>query len=429
MTGRALVPAQTASLILVAGLAASCAGHPTVWVRELSAPARALLADAPPFYAPEGPGAPPTAEAAALGAIFEGALHSEVRSAMRHDPALDRAAQVIAENYSESGESMAMALTQWVTYRTGSVGYAPIHNVGFSYRGRSRPLDGFATEFAGKLKASRFPRAYGVARFTEGKVVSQAIVLATEALEVKSFQKSYAPGAPLSLEIRPRDASTDFTFFADADGGAVVEERMQPRPDGTFFVSYPVPTQPGQYFIEVRATEPRALAPDPEHPSTGTLLLLPIYVGVPEPTEPEAFRKGPGAIPVDSSAWSAWIVAMYDAQRARLGKPPLLADARLTAFAQARAEEVARLPFDAPPEPDLPARLGAAGLPVAKRPSWSAGRFDSLSDFLWLRLLSPARRKQMVLSDQVMLGIGIAARPPNDHGLVQFDEAEYILHP
>jgi hypothetical protein len=174
--------------------------------------------------------------------------------------------------------------------------------------------------------------------------------------------------------------------------------------------------------------EPQAQVPTGELRATYTLLLVPIYVGVPEPREPEKFIRDPSAAPADPSAWPAWIMSMYDAQRARWKKAPLLTEARLTALAQARAAAIAAVPGEARPERGLRKKLEAAGLSVREL-YWSTGSFDTLSDFMYGNLLSPARRKQVVLPDRAMHAVGIAPRLPDERGHVEYVLAEYTVIP
>jgi hypothetical protein len=415
-------------LALSAGLAACGAQAHVGPVRELPERARAFLAGAPTIYAPETAGAPPNAEAEALRASFEGALSPAVRAEMRHDPALDLAASMFAETYSETGEIPAHALSQWMVYESGSVALSPWFEVSFGGRRRRREQDDIAGAAARKLEASIFPRAFGVARFTEGSVTSQAIVVATAPLDVQGFQKAYAPGGPLTLVVRPRDASTGFVFYADNEAGSIDEEPMVARPDGSFFISRAVPAHPGRYFVEIRATEPTDKAPDPMHPTAHTVLLVPIYVGVPEPREPDAFIRSPASAPADPAAWPAWMTAMYDAQRARWKKAPLISDARLTELAQARAVAIAPARGEPVPERNLLRRMRAAGIP-ARTYHWETSHFDAVADYVYMRLLSPARRKQIVHSDGTMFAVGIAPRPPDARGRVTYAVAEYTVFP
>jgi hypothetical protein len=393
-------------------------------VRELPAPARALLADAPLMYAPAMAGPPATVETATLVAAFEGALPPEQRATMPRDPALDRAAAVLAESYTETYQNTTHALTQWVLQRSGSVALDASPNVSGGTRRRPDAFDEFAAVAAHRLGGSGFPRAFGVARLTEGNITSQAIVVANAPLAVKSFPKTYAPGGVLTLDVRPRAAFTDLVLYADNDAGTVDVQRMEPRPDGRFFVSRTVPSHPGRYFIEIRGTEPASM--NPRQRAADALLLVPIYVGVPEPSEPEAFIRNPPSTPTDPAAWPAWIIAMYDAQRARWRKPPLLANARLTALAKRRAMAVAGMLSGPSSERDFRKSLAATGLSVREH-YWGTEHFDTLADFVYLHLLSPARRRYLVLSDHATHAIGIVPEPPDERGRVRYAVAEYTV--
>jgi hypothetical protein len=419
-----------ALLCLAASLALVPACSPAVQgrIRELPASARARLSAAPAYYA-QGAGPAEGPETERLRRVFEGALAPEVRANMRHDPALDLAAQVIAEAHSEGKANLAEALIQWIHWRAGGTAI-PSRTRHWWQRGgdRARDLDAVAGEFARSFRPSPAVRAYGVARFSQGKLSWQAIVTAHAAIELKPFAKSYAPAAPLTLEIRPLDASKDFVLAADAEDGKVVEEKLAPRPDGSFFLSRPVPTKPGRYFVEIRARDPRGVAADGEHPWMRRRLWVPIYVGVPEPAEPDDFIRNPLPAPENAAEWPAWTMDFYDAARARAGKPPIERPAPLAQMAEQRAAEVAA-EEDTAPVQGLRAQLEAAGLKV-KAYDQSHGSFDSVSDRAHMRLLMPSARKRLVLSDRLVLGIGIAPHQPDAEGRVRWwTDVEYTVVP
>src|SRR5262249_5070193 len=134
-----------------------------------------------------------------------------------------------------------------------------------------------------------------------------------------------------------------------------------------------------------RAPEPRRLTPSPDQRAQLTLLLVPIYVGVAEPEEPEEFIRNPASAPSDPSAWPAWIMAMYNAQRARWKRGPLLTDARLTALAEHRAKTVAGILTESVLEHDLRKTLEGAGIAVREH-QWSTDHFDTVADFAYMQL-------------------------------------------
>ncbi len=242
------------------------------------------------------------------------------------------------------------------------------------------------------------------------------------------FQKTYAPGAPLTLRIRPLDASTDFVLYLDTGDGGVTSEPMAKRDDGAFFISRPVPSRPGRYFIEIRARSPEALAADPLHPWVRTLLWAPIYVGVPEPVVPDEALRTPAPSPADPLAWPAWIAGQYNAERAKQGNPLLIFDPRLVNLARARSAELAAVDGEVPPDQKLGQKLAAAGI-SAKRYAESSATVEVASDYVYMQLLRPSSRERLTLSKQLTLGIGVAARAAGKSGHESYEEVEYAVFP
>ncbi len=197
--------------------------------------------------------------------------------------------------------------------------------------------------------------SYGLARFTEGKVRAEMIVFGWSALEAPTFPKTYAPGGPLSLALQPRTPLREIRFLLGRDDG-VEEQTLQPRPDGSFFVSQVVPTTPGRYFIEVQGPPPRRDAPD------GADLRRRARAdraGRLQPAPARGPRRHGGVAGV------ARVVLRRRAGQARLGRPPLETSAPLAALAADRsvlfAAERAAPAIDAPA---FAARAAAGDIPL-----------------------------------------------------------------
>ncbi|APR84968.1 Hypothetical protein A7982_10317 [Minicystis rosea] len=412
------------SFILVASaLLASCAGHAGP-VRALSAEARAVLQRAPLVYGP--PDAPRTAPSERLRAAFESGLSKEMSAVLRHEPALDMVASVMAETYDEHEGRPSHAVTQWLFWKSGATSqFSHAHTAWASRTNAVERLDAKALEFAQKLTVTK-PRTYGVARITYGRKTTQAIVIGTAPLVVTTLPKAYAPGAPFTLQIRPLDASPGFVLLADTESGDVAEEKLTQRDDGSFFVSRAVPARPGRYFIEVRATRPSATGVA-EVPWERPVLWLPIYVGAPEPADPDPAMTSPLPSPTDPTAWPAWITAQYDAERARRGKAPItphpvlaeVARDRSRAFAVSSGEAALERNFD---------KLTALGL-TPKKLQEHHEPFESVSDYVVLRLLHPSGRKLVLMPDHLLLGIGITPRERPTHGRTEYDAIEQVALP
>ncbi len=75
----------------------------------------------------------------------------------------------------------------------------------------------------------------------------------------------------------------------------------------------------------------------PENPWRRTCFWVPVYVGVPEPTAPDAFVRAPAPNPTDVTTWGARIVEGYNEARLRAGKQAI-DDRRAPARPGGRAE-------------------------------------------------------------------------------------------
>ncbi|MEP7127028.1 MAG: hypothetical protein ABJE95_39210 [Byssovorax sp.] len=413
-----------ASLLVALAACTTSAGGP---VRELPADAREILARAPDVYAPS-PGSM-SAESAHLRATFEGALAPEARSMIGHDPALDLVAAVIAQTFSDNQQLPTKALIQWLFWRCGATSLYSHTRPSWAFGGNQvqERMDGYAIASAHTTRPL-LPTSYGVARFTQGTKTSQAIVFGRASLDVGTFQKRYAPGAPLVLHIRPLDASTEFVLFTDTGDGGVTREPMQKHDDGSFFISRSAPSRPGRYFLEIRARGPRSLAADPGLPWERSLLWAPIYVGVPEPMVPDERLRVAAPTPADPLAWPAWIAGQYNAERGKLGNPPLTLDPRLTTMAQERSAALAAVDFEPPPDRQLAQKLTAAGFPVARHDE-SFAPVESPSDYVYMQMLRPSARKRLFLAERLLVGIGVAARAAEPSGRPSYDEVEYAVLP
>jgi hypothetical protein len=368
--------------------------------RQLSERANARLAQAPTVYAPVVPGAVVTGETGALLAAFDASLDPQGTAWLVHDPALDLAAAVDAENFSDQGLGIDNPLMHWLFWRSGSTALYASRRGGYSRAGRStragtaQPIDHAFLRYwvlqAAQLvnTNARGPLGYGLARFSEGRVTSQLILFGWTPFEVASFPKSYAPGAPLTITLKPRRPMSEISFLLDR-GAAIDERPITPREDGSFVVSSTAPAAPGRYFIEIL---------DPA-PARRTQLWVPIYVGVPEPVAPDAFIREPPAGPPDLGGWQAWVAAAIDAERAKLGKLPVEIDPRLTALAQERVPMFA----------------------ADRRPAPAAGELSetvvrlTATDAVMLELLRPSTRQRWVFGHRVRLGVSAAPRPVKEN--------------
>jgi hypothetical protein len=379
-----------------------CGGAPTL-AGHLTERTTARLAQAPAVYAPVTPTWAAPAETEALRAAFEASLEPQARARVVHDPALDLAATANAENFSDLGLSPSRPLVQWLLWRSGSV--AQFHDIvggftgGQSARGH-RALQGWTAKAADAINTTGFNTlGYGLTRFTEGRITAQSILFAWAPFDVATFPKTYAPLAPLALTLKPRKPLKEILFLLDR-GEAIDERLITPQKDGSFAVSMTAPAAPGRYFIQI-------LGPGP---ARRTQLWVPIYVGVVEPTAPDAFIQNPPPGPSDVGGWPAWLAATLSAERAKMGKGPVGMDARLTALAQERVADFAanRSPADVE-SPMFAARLATVGLgpsEVSEIVVTTTG-----TESVLFELMRPSTRQRLLHSAQVRLGVSAAPRP------------------
>ncbi|MFT3771290.1 MAG: hypothetical protein QM820_38230 [Minicystis sp.] len=274
-----------------------------------------------------------------------------------------------------------------------------------------------------------YPESFGIARSSRGRN-AQVIVIGRRLVDVDPLPKAHAPGAAITLKVKPLDAFTELSLLSDDESGGVAEARFASAEGGAFTVSYKAPSKPGRYFLEVTGLDARTNAQMPENPWRRTLFAAPIYVGVPESAAPDAFIRAPApaAGPVDLAAWSAKILEQYNAARAKAGKKPAASDGRLTTLAQERGGLAARAAREPGPDVVLADKIAASGAPPHDYDA-SEARLDSAADYAGLRLLLPSARRRIVSADQLLVGLGLSPRAANARGEVDHMVVEYAVEP
>jgi hypothetical protein len=351
-------------------------------------------------------------------ATFENAVPAAARASLRHEPALDLVARVIADMQSAEQQPPSQALLEWLFWRAGAVS-RPARVETMVAQGVD-DLDLQTTDHAGRLQASVYPESFGLARSSRGRPV-QVVVMGRHPLDVEALSKTYAPGAPITLKVRPLDTFNELALAADDEGGGVAGERLAAGADGAFTVTRKAPARPGRYFLEITGLDARTLSQMPENPWRRTLFWVPVYVGVPEATAPDDFIRLPAPSPPDPATWGAKIAEGYNEARAKAGKQPLALDGRLTTLARERSALVARAGREPPPDVVLADKLAASGYPPHDYDEHQAV-IDSVSDYVHLRLLVPSVRRRLTSSESLVVGLGLTPREPNARG-----EAPVIL--
>lgn len=410
----------------------SCAGPRTAPVREVTSAAASLLASAPSVVGPDASKVPSTPADERVRATFEGAMPPAAKATLKHEPALDLVARVAADMVSSERQPPSAAITEWLFWRAGAT--SRFSRLAVMVSEGVDDLDLQTADHAGRLQASVYPEAFGIARSSRGRA-AQVIVYGRRLVDVDPMPKSYAPGAPITLRARPLDAFAELSLLADEGGDAVAEERMAPADGGAFTITRAAPKTPGRYFLEITGLDARTLASTPENPWRRTLFLAPIYVGVPESREPDAFMIEPGPVVSDATSWAGKVVDGYNAARRKAGKSPVASDGRLSTLAQERVNLVAKAGREPPPDVVLADKIAASGFPPHDYDTVDT-RIDAPRDYVGLRMLVPSARRRVLGAEVLLVGLGLAPRstlpPPPDaaaRGALEQALIEVVVEP
>ncbi len=387
-----------------------------------------MLATPPTSYGAQAPGTP---EGATLRQRFEAAIPAAAKLTLLHEAALDLVAASVAGTLSEAEQPPSQALTQWLFFRAGAV--SRFSRVELRSASSPDEADRLMNELASHLQPSVGRESYGIARFQRGSSVSLAVVFGRRPLDVEPFPKSFAPGSKLTLHLKASEGFTDFQLHADAPGGGVTTVKGT-GDAGAVTLEHQLPTQPGRYFIEVSALDPRLSSAAPENPWRRSLLWVPVYVGAAENAAPDDFIGGPNeGKAADAATWGTRVAEVYDKARVAAGKKPLAVDGRVTALAQDKSGQAARAGREPGPDATLPDKLAATGWPPRDYDEQLA-RGDSPVEWATLRLLQPLARSRITGPDALLIGVGLTARPPAagspaSPGLVEYAVVEELLEP
>lgn len=424
MSIRSVRPFALAVLAALPSFAA-CAGPRVGPAHDVSPKAAPILARAPTVYGPDAAQSAAADAQARVRTTFEGALLPAAKATLGHEAALDIVASVVAEMVSTEQQAPSQALVEWLCWRAGAT--SRFARVVVMTTAGVDDLDLQTADYAGKVQASVYPESFGLARSQSGRP-AQAIVFSRRPLAVDPLPKSYAPGAPITVKVKPLEAFSELVLLADDENGGVAETRMTAAADGTYSVTRPAPGKPGRYFLQITGLDPRTLQAMPENPWRRSLFWVPVYVGVPEPTTPDQALRTPSPNPADATAWSTRILDLYDEARTKAGKAALQRDGRLATLAQDRSGVVSRSGREPPPDVVLADKLAASGFPPHDYDENHA-RVDSVSDYVFLRLLQPAVRRRIVGAEALIAGVGLTPNTPNAKGEVDYTAVEELVDP
>jgi hypothetical protein len=387
----------------------ACSPRASRPVRELSKEASARLERPVADYATVAK-APVGDEYAPLRAAFEAALSHEARAHLRYEPRLDAVGLAIGDTYRISGQLPVSALLQWLSWRAGVLGDGHRTWV-LSGVGNDDVFDKALLTLAGKLPASETdPLAYGLVRFEGGGVTVQVLVAVSDLVELEALPKTVAPGAPVTLTGRFRVKAMGATLYLDEDDARVRELPLRLEGGERFSVTVNAPTSVGRRFLEL-SVEPPSEVPG-SHAWRRSAFLVPLYVGVSEPTVPDLSIRAPAPNPPESSSWAQEITARFNQRRLALGLDPLEQSDGLEALAREYAARQVKAP-ETPPDPQLFARLERAGVLA-----WDGAQHRSRSEFVeelvQRSLMRPGFRADVLAPGRVVFGIGLARAPDGD---------------
>ncbi len=390
-------------------------------VRELPAPASALLSLAPAAYGQITPVALPED----LGSPQAQGMFAQLAGpAATHEPALDLVAAVVGKTFAQEQELPARALLQWLYWKCGAVSMPGPVNVLVGTQADGPVFLEHLRRLASIVPALGEPVSYGVARVAVNGYVAQAIAIGYRKVDIAPTPKAQAPGQSVPVRIAVKKPFANLTLYVDQGGPAVLSVPMEKLPDGTFQANAPMPAAPGRYFVEVVGV---AVPPDGvvEKGYRTSVLWLPFYVGAAEPAAADEFIRHPQKNHPDRAAWAPQIVAAYNDARTRLGRPAFVVEQAATGLIQARADLIASLRDLPPPETAMPQKLAAAGLP-ARNVFGFVDEIEFVSEYITLRLLRPAARFALFDPNVTTIALGLAPRTMGaDRGF--FSSVEYVF--
>lgn len=414
-------------LVSLLAFVVSCGGatpQAAAPLRDLTKSSEALLQMAPNAYGAQAPvdfGADDRGSAAAR-AEFEAAT----KGAVVHEPSLDLVAAVVGRLYAETGGTPALSLTYWLYWKCGYAGPPGSSNVLVVQGGMEQAYQQHMQQILASIpRTGKTPLAYGLVRLAIPGGSFQAIAYGAHALTTPALSKSQAAGSTLPVTGTLPPGFSDPMMYIETDSGDPVEVPMTLSPDGKIAGTAPIPSKPGRYFLQVKASDPRS-APG-EAAWNRSVFWAPIYVGVPEPFIADDFIRRPPKNHADRSSWPIQVLEAYNAERAKLGRQPLQFLRESSLVAQASSDKMAQTAGDPPPDPGVVQRLADAGAPPHDL-MHSSGSLEFVAEYIQMRLLQPWARRRVLAADASVLALGISpqlvdARPG------EFAVTEYVFSP
>jgi hypothetical protein len=267
---------------------------------------------------------------------FLGALSKENHKKFRHDPRLDAVAHLYASAFGSEETVPSRSLVQWAMWKMGVPG--SISDTDILWVMNYNPhevltvrLRKYAMNFQEKGERYKF----GVARLeTASGKWAQAAIVVEDMITVDQLPKIVEPGGKWVLRGKIHSEHRGAWLSMQLPQHNRLNLWLNANKNGQFLLELTMPKEPGRYMVEL------SLDRNPAY--NDTAMLVPIYVGVDEPTEPESHVLRPAKNPASFAGWQARVLNKYNSAREEAGLTPLVGDELLTAFAQKQAEKFAR---------------------------------------------------------------------------------------
>lgn len=343
---------------------------------------------------------------APLRAQFEQFLPADARPHLRYEPRLDAVAKVLGETFVVTGQPPVAALSQWLLWKAGVVGDLRGSYVLSGESSSERAFDAPLAVWASRVKPdAERPLAYSLVRFdgSFGDTI-QVLVAVSDDVELSTLAKAVHAGDELTLTGRFRTPLSSAVVFVDDDDARVRQLPLTVKPDGSFSTTVKAATTPGRRFVEL------AYVPVPDAPGVQpwrhSAALIPLYVDVPEPTQPDAAIRAPKPNPADTATWPGEVAARYNQRRLELSLPPMEQSDGLEQLARAYATQQVERP-ETPPDADLPRRVSGLGL-VSHDVSQHRGRSEFIDELVRTNLQRPGFRADLLAPGRLAFGFGLA---------------------
>lgn len=284
-----------------------------------------------------------------------------------HDPALDDAAKVLAEDVGHSHELPSPLYIQELLWRRGSIARYRYARWGWQGgRGGTAQLDAMLASVL-EQETELDGRAFGIHRTR----IAYVMLIADAPVVLDPLPRKLAPSEPFTLSGKLRTAGdSELLLWGPGD---ISPRQLLANANGAWEpVQLQAPATPGRYFIELASTGRRA----------ERLLLVPITVGAAPTAELDRVPPdGPQAVEDEARR-------IITAWRATANRPPLAADP--AADARARRDDKA-------------SDDGAFQSPH----SWMRkGNSPHAWDYALLELLAPDVAGDFVFADGDLLAVG-----------------------